>query len=563
MPISPRANCRTQRITNIKKLVQIKEAKTPIIEEMTFYTHNMSGIKHKIYNFNNSLSQQIYDVYAIQETWLNSSVTDPEIIGAINYSIIRSDRSCFSSNRKTGGGVMMFINNKFKHTQVEISIRIILEIQIVEIILPSSSLLIINLYMPPNRARLTMVKELNRILNHVHTDFPSLGIILLGDFNAPNSIWEALPNEVNLNLINDNNLPPSEKRLFQSIFAHGLLQINSIPNSRGTYLDLIFTNVNHNYIARVPPSLQIDADGTHHRAITFSIPFTSCTTPDELPTAKLNYATTKHKKAQLALNAESLPLLNNGHIQYYYTKDESQTIQNIDQFTKNLRKIQDRFTGQYKQQPQLSKHPWTRDKNYAKLVAQKLRAKRQYTIGPTPANADKLKKCHIETYQLYNHLKEKFYSNILVNTRGNTMDFYNIMRTKRRINTVLLIRDGVKFFGNDRFDVIGDQLTSCFSTSSIDFSSVHTTRYLQLEEIYDRCFTNQFSDKWTNYDDDVSIDEIIGYINTLDSSKDPGPMSIPQIFCVTMWINYRRFYNAKCKWHFSMGYSQIPGKITI
>lgn len=128
----------------------------------------MSGTKTKLYNINNQLSQSLFNVYIIQETWLNSTVTDLEITASTNYSIIRNDRATFSTNLKKGGGVMMLIHKSFAQSQIVIHIKTIVEIQAAEIILPDDQKIIIcNVYAPPNRARTAQARELKRIIDNV------------------------------------------------------------------------------------------------------------------------------------------------------------------------------------------------------------------------------------------------------------------------------------------------------------------------------------------------------------------------------------------------------------
>lgn len=123
-----------------------------------------------------------------------------------------------------------------------------------------------------------------------------------------NTIWETTPNENKLSISNEHRLHPSEKRLDIIFLSHGLEQVNKIPNGRGIFLDLIrYTDVDIINLIRVPLSFQIDFDGSHHRYITYSMPFSTeiIQAPDETP--KFNYATTKHNNAKLQLSEQKNP----------------------------------------------------------------------------------------------------------------------------------------------------------------------------------------------------------------------------------------------------------------
>lgn len=107
---------------------------------------NMSGIKTKIHKINDVLSQEHFHVYAIQETWLNHTVTSDEIIAGTNYSIVRHDRSLFLSNRVNGGGVAMLIHKSIAFAEIDLLIPTILEIQVVELIINPTPIIYVNFY---------------------------------------------------------------------------------------------------------------------------------------------------------------------------------------------------------------------------------------------------------------------------------------------------------------------------------------------------------------------------------------------------------------------------------
>lgn len=153
---------------NSKKLEQIKIDVQNLPAHLNIYTMNMSGIKSKVYKINDKLSQQHFHVYAIQETWLNESVSSDEIIGNTQYSIVRNDRAHFRANRKNGGGVMCLIHNSIKYAEIEILIKTILEVQMVEIIIAPVPILLINFYVAPNRARNVQSQEFSRIIKPIN-----------------------------------------------------------------------------------------------------------------------------------------------------------------------------------------------------------------------------------------------------------------------------------------------------------------------------------------------------------------------------------------------------------
>lgn len=233
----------------------------------------MSGLKSKIHNISNILSQEHFHICAIQETWLNHTVSDLEIIGGTNYAIIRNDRCHFLSNRVNGGGVMILIYNSVKDTEIQIEIKTIVEIQIVEIILPLKSIIFINVYFAPNRARAKQTKEFNTIANQVRLDFPKHIIIIVGDMNLPNINWAFDENNTHLRITNEHQLTPNERRFHSICQNYGLQQYNHTQNSRGITLDWILSTETISNISHVPAHLSLDLDSVYHKALSFQFEY--------------------------------------------------------------------------------------------------------------------------------------------------------------------------------------------------------------------------------------------------------------------------------------------------
>lgn len=135
-----------------------------------------------------------------------------------------------------------------------IEIPTILEIQLVEIILPSENIIIVNTYVQPSRARTVQNKELLRIIANIKNDFPDHGLIIVGDFNTPTINCAVQPDGMN-SITNEAHLPPIESRLCTIMNTHLLSQINTIANSRGSYLDHIWSDLLLHDIIPVPHHL--------------------------------------------------------------------------------------------------------------------------------------------------------------------------------------------------------------------------------------------------------------------------------------------------------------------
>ena len=72
---------------------------------LNIFSSNIRSLRIKVANMASELHQSRPDVIAIQETWLNGSITDNDL--SINdYSIIRRERNI------NGGGVAFYVNHR-------------------------------------------------------------------------------------------------------------------------------------------------------------------------------------------------------------------------------------------------------------------------------------------------------------------------------------------------------------------------------------------------------------------------------------------------------------------
>lgn len=203
-----------------------------------------------------------YDIYIVQETWLNETVTNEELISNTSYDIVRNDRSTFTTNRIRGGGVMMLIHRKIKYTEIQINIPTTVEIQIVQLHQDSHNLILINVYMPPNRARRIQTNQLAQVINAVRKDFPNDDVIIAGDFNMPNVYWKMIDHSTEI--ANTELITPNDLRLINVLQQLGLQQRIHLPNSRGTFLDLVFTSKPIFNLNQVPIHKLIDNNSINH-----------------------------------------------------------------------------------------------------------------------------------------------------------------------------------------------------------------------------------------------------------------------------------------------------------
>ena len=76
---------------------------------LTIYYLNSRSLCNKMKELELLLKSEIYDFILICETWLNSNISDAELLTGSVYNIIRCDRT-----QKSGGGVAVFYKNIYK-----------------------------------------------------------------------------------------------------------------------------------------------------------------------------------------------------------------------------------------------------------------------------------------------------------------------------------------------------------------------------------------------------------------------------------------------------------------
>ena len=164
---------------------------------------NCKSLNSKLSEFKDFLYEDLPDVVALQETWLNKG-HEPKFIA---YDSIRQDRSV-----RGGGGVMFIIHKSifYRVKQLKPFQGGTLEIQCITIKMANSELDIINTY----RTGPTLNnREFEHYLNQVQTNY-----IICGDINGHHQLWEpnrTQPNDATGNVLyniletNDNIVLPT------------------------------------------------------------------------------------------------------------------------------------------------------------------------------------------------------------------------------------------------------------------------------------------------------------------------------------------------------------------
>jgi hypothetical protein len=161
-------------------------------------------------------------------------VNDGEL-GFERYCVYRKDRDRETSVKSRGGGVMICISKKYKSSRIK-CLHSSIEQVYVKIVVPQGVLIVGCIYIPPGSG-LAIFSNHNEELERIRFKYPDARILIAGDYNLPHAEWSGSDSNISVN--NDECL--NEVRDMSSFL--NLAQINSIRNSHGRLLDLLFTDI--------------------------------------------------------------------------------------------------------------------------------------------------------------------------------------------------------------------------------------------------------------------------------------------------------------------------------
>lgn len=167
-----------------------------------------------------------FDIIGISESHTCTAIPDFDI-SIPNYNVFRCDRN------RDGGGVLLYIHNRFtcaRRTDLESPS---LEMVWVEVRLNNHKVLVGVCYRPPNQN----VQEIDTFIEGLHDCLdsiigpPNQSIVLLGDFNDRCKVWDSDHKESELGL-----------KLYNLIASLNMLQLIQKPTRNDNLLDLLITD---------------------------------------------------------------------------------------------------------------------------------------------------------------------------------------------------------------------------------------------------------------------------------------------------------------------------------
>lgn len=211
--------------------------------KLSIYYQNVRGLRTKCLTLYNNILSSEYDVLCFTETWLQDDILDTEICDS-RYSVFRCDRDLISTNRSTGGGVMVCVRR-----DLCASLRLEWSCDLIEsvcVCVPgrrlgsNSHLNIILLYLPPdyNLIETRLQGVLDSFLRFYNLN-PADNYLFLGDFNLNFIQWSSDMYSIQSGSISLQNVT---LKFIDELHYLGFSQYNLEVNCCNNILDLCFSN---------------------------------------------------------------------------------------------------------------------------------------------------------------------------------------------------------------------------------------------------------------------------------------------------------------------------------
>lgn len=223
----------------------------------------MGGLRTRLKDFREAVSLCNYSIIVILETWLTPNFSHEEVYFQ-SYHVYRKDRDADLCNKKRGGGVLIAVSEEFASRLISVPTNEVEELYI-EIKCAKQTFIIGGVYIPPNSTVEQYNKHCETVLG-IMESFPSATLTIFGDYNLPDTVWH---NEVHGVSVSCQDNSPA--LLIAEAFSFlGMFQVNTIPNNRQVYLDLVFSHQHNMNI--LPACDTLLPNSVHHIAHYLEIP---------------------------------------------------------------------------------------------------------------------------------------------------------------------------------------------------------------------------------------------------------------------------------------------------
>ena len=198
----------------------------------------------KIFELNAYLDTNKPDVLVLNETWLNKSVKNGEVIGDHNYDVYRSDRSEVTHPadpnnpkkfRKFGGGVLIAVRSDIDASLKRLSMRRGAEILAVELNVGNNRYVFCTVYRVGNSGEANH-DSIVQSIKSMYTSRSLRKVFIVGDFNLSSINWPQTEET-------QENIDRIDKLFLESFSELGLHQcVRDATHVKGRTLDIVLTN---------------------------------------------------------------------------------------------------------------------------------------------------------------------------------------------------------------------------------------------------------------------------------------------------------------------------------
>lgn len=212
-------------------------------------------------------------IYAFTETWLTTHTLSSQLFDD-SYEVFRLDRSNLTSNKTSGGGVLIAVREIFKPLELKPPNTPGVELVWVALPLTGKTVYIYVVYVPPDRTNdPALVEQYLQSLSWIVSKMKIYdSTLVLGDFNLSCLHWISNTTASLFVDVSSSTISPLSARFFDDHYLVNLAQINDIANENNIRLDLCFVNsdvLGQYSVTRAPAPLVKDV--RHHPPLHLNI----------------------------------------------------------------------------------------------------------------------------------------------------------------------------------------------------------------------------------------------------------------------------------------------------
>lgn len=430
------------------------------------------------------------------------SVSEVKFAG---YEVYRTDRDLVVTNKTKGGGVLIAVRSCFNSRLVTVtsSSRSFDHI-FVSVKLSGQTIIFGCTYIPPSSPLDPYVDHCSVVEDLVLSN-PDASFYLSGDYNLTSAVWSLGSGNMFV------DCPPSYPAVYlcEAFNCLSLFQVNTLPNSRGAFLDLLFCN-------NAETDISVPLDRLHHNTInhdafSFSVPILDPVETLDIQQEYLDYANCDFVSFRSFLkNLDWGPILSH--------HDETELVSGLDGVDNIVNKFNDmvvqcikRFTPIKYCQPCCSFPKWF-SKNLKKLTREKKKAHLLYKCSRLESDYRKFSELRAKCKYLSIQCYDRHIQNVNSRLKLDPQYFWRYSAESRKVSGFpkhMSLGDMSSSSANETVDLFADSFSLAYLESNNTLPEFRTLDVIDLNSIY------------------VSNREVFNVLTSLPPKFSAGPDSIP------------------------------------